>query len=94
MLRLPDWLFKVLARRMLAIDPAARSSMWDDLQHRRPTEIDELQGAILRLVDKAGTSAPLIKRVIALVRRAEQEQPGSPSLTPDAIMPGKTTESR
>jgi 2-dehydropantoate 2-reductase len=85
-LRLPDWLFKVLARRMLAIDPEARSSMWDDLQRGRPTEIDELQGAILRLADKAGTRAPLIKRVTALVRKAEQERRGSPGLTPEAIM--------
>lgn len=85
-LRLPDWLFKILARRMFAIDPEARSSMWDDLQRGRPTEIDELQGAILRLADKAGTPAPLIKRVTALVRKAEQERRGSPGLTPEAIM--------
>ena len=52
-LRLPDWLFRLVARRMLAIDPAARSSMWEDLAARRPTEIDYLQGAILALADKA-----------------------------------------
>ncbi|MCV3206399.1 2-dehydropantoate 2-reductase [Mesorhizobium sp. YC-39] len=92
-LRLPDWLFKVLARRMLAIDAAARSSMWDDLQHGRATEIDELQGAILRLADKAGTPTPLIKRITALVREAEQEKHGSPGLTPDAIMPAKAAQS-
>lgn len=87
-LRLPDWLFKILARRMLAIDPEARSSMWDDLQRGRPTEIDELQGAILRLANEAGTPAPLIKRVTALVRKAEQEKRGSPGLTPEAISAG------
>jgi 2-dehydropantoate 2-reductase len=84
-LRLPDWLFRLLARRMLAIDPEARSSMWDDLQRGRATEIDELQGAILRLAEKAGTSAPLTKRVAALVRTAEQEKHGSPSLTPGQV---------
>jgi 2-dehydropantoate 2-reductase len=84
-LRLPDWLFKVLARRMLAIDPKARSSMWDDLQRGRPTEIDDLQGAILRLADRAGTPAPLIERITTLVRKAEQEGRGSPGLTPEAI---------
>ncbi|PTE10692.1 2-dehydropantoate 2-reductase [Mesorhizobium helmanticense] len=93
-LRLPDWLFKVLARRMLAIDPAARSSMWDDLQHGRPTEIDELQGAILRLAHKAGTRAPLLEQVTALVREAEREKQGSPGLTPDAIMRAKAAQSR
>ncbi|PDQ22672.1 2-dehydropantoate 2-reductase [Mesorhizobium sanjuanii] len=84
-LRLPDWLFKVLARRMLAIDAAARSSMWDDLQRGRPTEIDELQGAILRLADKAGTRAPLVKRITVLMREAEAKQRGSPGLEPEQV---------
>jgi 2-dehydropantoate 2-reductase len=72
---------------MLAIDPQARSSMWDDLQRGRPTEIAELQGAILRLAERAGTAAPLMKRIMALVRQAEQEKRGSPGLKPEAIGP-------
>ncbi|CAN7147490.1 2-dehydropantoate 2-reductase [Mesorhizobium caraganae] len=85
LLRLPDWLFRLVARRMLAIDPQARSSMWDDLQRGRPTEIGELQGTVLSLAEKAGTPAPLLKRVIALVRQAEREKRGSPGLTPEAV---------
>lgn len=84
-LRLPDWLFKLLARRMLAIDPQARSSMWDDLQRGRPTEIDDLQGAILRLAEKAGTPAPVVERVIALVHEAETGVRGSPGLAPELV---------
>jgi len=84
-LRLPDWLFKLLARRMLAIDPEARSSMWDDLQRGRPTEIDDLQGAVLRLAEKAGTPAPITRRVAALVRQAEADKRGAPGLSPDAV---------
>jgi len=84
-LRLPDWLFRLLARRMLAIDPQARSSMWDDLQRGRPTEIDELQGAVLSLAEKAGTPAPVLKRVTALVREAEARRPGSPGLAPEQV---------
>ncbi|TPM40108.1 2-dehydropantoate 2-reductase [Mesorhizobium sp. B2-3-4] len=84
-LRLPDWLFKLLARRMLAIDPEARSSMWDDLQRGRPTEIDDLQGAVLRLAEKAGTPAPTIQRISALVRAAEAERLGSPGLVPEKL---------
>ncbi|WP_192249288.1 2-dehydropantoate 2-reductase [Mesorhizobium silamurunense] len=87
-LRLPDWLFKLLARRMLAIDPNARSSMWDDLQRGRPTEIDELQGAILRLAQKTGVAVPLTKRIIALVRQAEADKRGPPGLGPDAVTGG------
>jgi 2-dehydropantoate 2-reductase len=85
LLRLPDWLFRLVARRMLAIDPQARSSMWDDLQRGRPTEIGDLQGAVLSLAEKAGTPAPLLKRVAALVRQAEREKRGSPGLTPEAV---------
>jgi 2-dehydropantoate 2-reductase len=84
-LRLPDWLFRTVARRMLAIDPQARSSMWEDLQRRRPTETDYLQGAILRLGQKSGMRAPLTERIIALVRQAEAAGAGSPRLTPDKI---------
>lgn len=83
-LSLPDWLFRLLARRMLAIDPEARSSMWDDLQRGRRTEIDELQGAILRLANQAGTQAPTIKRIAGLVREAETGRRGS-RLTPEQV---------
>ncbi|KAA3450182.1 2-dehydropantoate 2-reductase [Mesorhizobium sp. SARCC-RB16n] len=85
-LKLPDWLFKLLARRMLAIDPEARSSMWDDLRRGRPTEINDLQGAVLRLAEKAGTSAPTVQRISALVRAAEAERLGSPGLAPEKVL--------
>ena len=55
---------------MLAIDPLARSSMWDDLARGRPTEIDDLQGAVLRLAALAGTAAPTVARVAAPSVRA------------------------
>jgi 2-dehydropantoate 2-reductase len=84
-LRLPDWLFRRLARRMLAIDPKARSSMWEDLERRRPTEIDHLQGAILALADKRGVRAPLTRRIVELVKAAEATRAGSPGLTPEQI---------
>jgi 2-dehydropantoate 2-reductase len=84
-LRLPDWLFRRLARRMLAIDPGARSSMWDDLERGRPSEIDDLQGAVLRLAALTGTAAPTVERVAALVREAESAGNGPPGLSPDAV---------
>ncbi|TKB35327.1 MAG: 2-dehydropantoate 2-reductase [Mesorhizobium sp.] len=87
-LRLPDWLFGILARRLLAIDPKARSSMWDDLHRRRPTEVDELQGAILRLAQKTGVPAPVTKRTMALVCQAEADRRGPPGLTPDDVSRG------
>jgi 2-dehydropantoate 2-reductase len=87
-LRLPDWLFRLLARRMLAIDPEARSSMWEDLRRGRATEIDELQGAVLRLAEKAGRQAPVTKRIAVLVRRAERRGRGSPGLSAEEVEAG------
>lgn len=84
-LRLPDPVFRILAARMLKIDPQARSSMWEDLQQRRRTEIDYLQGAIVRLAAQHGRRAPLSERIAALVRAAEAAQQGSPGLQPAQI---------
>ena len=58
LLRLPNWLFTRLAARLLRIDAKARSSMWDDLQQGRVTEIDDLCGAVVRLAAKHGVAAP------------------------------------
>lgn len=84
-LALPDWLFRRLARRMLAIDPQARSSMWEDLKRGRPTEIDALQGTVLRLAESAGTPAPLTKRVTERIRAAERHGAGPPGLDAGAV---------
>ncbi|RUW24022.1 2-dehydropantoate 2-reductase [Mesorhizobium sp. M4B.F.Ca.ET.215.01.1.1] len=88
-LGLPDWLFRRLARRMLAIDPEARSSMWDDLRRGRPTEIGELQGAVLALAERSGVPAPMTERVAALVREAEAARRGPPGLAPEAVRPDR-----
>jgi 2-dehydropantoate 2-reductase len=84
-LKLPDWLFRRVAASMLAIDPEARSSMWEDLEARRPTEIDHLQGAILALAAKTGVRAPLTERIVRLVKEAEAARVGSPRLTPERV---------
>ncbi len=89
-LRLPDWAFKLVARPMVKIDPEARSSMWEDLQNRRRTEIDYLQGAIIDLAQRRGMATPLSRRVVALVKNAEQERRGPPGLTPDQIRVGNS----
>lgn len=87
-LRLPNALFRVVARAMLAIDPSARSSMWDDLQRRRPTEIANLQGAVIALAAKTGTPVPVNARVRDLVRAAESSGKGAPGLAPDDVAGG------
>lgn len=71
LLELPDPLFRRLAARMLAIDPLARSSTWEDLRAGRPTEVGELQGEVVALAQAHGLEAPVNARLLALVREAE-----------------------
>lgn len=70
-LRLPDFVFTRLAGKMLAIDPQARSSTWEDLEAGRTTEVDYLNGEIVRLAERVGRRAPVNARLVALVRDAE-----------------------
>jgi 2-dehydropantoate 2-reductase len=70
LLRLPTPLFRIVAARMLRIDPKARSSMADDLQLGRPTEIDALCGAVVELAREHGVDAPLNRRMVDLVKAA------------------------
>jgi 2-dehydropantoate 2-reductase len=76
LLCLPDAAFKRVAAAMLRIDPEARSSMWEDLQAGRRTEVDYLNGAVVKLAESLGRAAPANRRMIELIRHAESgEQP-------------------
>ncbi|HEV2611954.1 MAG TPA: 2-dehydropantoate 2-reductase [Noviherbaspirillum sp.] len=82
-MRLPDPFFKRLAAAMLRIDPQARSSMWEDLQAGRRTEVDYLNGAVLKLAQSRGRDAPANRRVVDLIRAAESGE--HQSLDGDAL---------
>ena len=74
LLNLPNWLFTRLAARMLRMDASARSSMWEDLQQGRTTEIDDLCGAVVRLAGQHGLSAPRNAAISALVTAHKKGQ--------------------
>ena len=84
LLSLPNPLFKLLSRKMLAIDPLARSSMQDDLIAGRPTEVDWINGEVLKLAEQCGRQAPINARLIALIKQAEKSSP-SFSMSADAL---------
>jgi 2-dehydropantoate 2-reductase len=86
LLRLPDVLFRLLMRRGVQIDAAARSSMWEDLERRRPTEIAELQGAIISRAAALGLPAPVNSAIADAVRAAGTAGAGSPSLDPEVLL--------
>jgi 2-dehydropantoate 2-reductase len=71
LLTVPDPVFRLLGSRVVAIDPAARSSMWADLDAGRPTEIDYLQGEVVALAEQLGKDAPINRALARLVREAE-----------------------
>jgi 2-dehydropantoate 2-reductase len=73
-LRLPDFIFKRLASSMLKIDEQARSSMWEDLQHKRTTEVNAINGAVVDLAQQLGIQAPLNARMVSLIQDAESGQ--------------------
>jgi 2-dehydropantoate 2-reductase len=84
-LSVPDALFERLGRAMLTIDPLARSSMSDDLAAGRATEIDWINGEVVRLAQRLGRTAPVNERLCELVREAERSDV-RPSWSGEALL--------
>lgn len=72
-LKLPNPIFKIISKKMLAIDPLARSSMADDLMVGRKTEIDWINGEVVNLARQLNLTAPINQKLIELVKQAEAE---------------------
>ncbi|MDB4947069.1 MAG: 2-dehydropantoate 2-reductase [Labilithrix sp.] len=85
LLRLPAPLLRVVASAQLKVDAEARSSMWEDLVRGRDTEIDYLNGEIVKLAKQHGLRAPRNERVVALVHEVERRRAGSPKLDAAAL---------
>jgi 2-dehydropantoate 2-reductase len=67
----PDFLFKRIVLKRQRIDASARSSMADDFAAGRPTEIDFLNGEVVRLAHRLRRRAPVNEAIVSLVRQAE-----------------------
>jgi len=67
----PDWLFNNVFLKLQKIDARARSSMADDLASGRRTEVDYINGELVRLADKLGADAPVNRKIVELIRQAE-----------------------
>ncbi|XDD52070.1 2-dehydropantoate 2-reductase [Leptospira sp. WS92.C1] len=83
-LNLPDFLFFRIASGMVKIDPQARSSMWEDLVKKRPTEIDSLNGELIKLADIMNHPAPLNRGILKMIKEAESN-PEILNLTPEDL---------
>lgn len=83
-LPLPDPVFRALAAPMIRIDPAARSSMADDLMRARRTEVRDINGEVVALGAHVGVPTPVNAALVRLVEAAEGH--GRPRLTADALL--------
>ena len=82
-LRLPNFLLLRIAKKMMTIDPQARSSTLQDLDRGVPTEIDDLNGQIVQFAEQAGTSAPANRAIYERVKYLEKN-PGA-YLSPEEL---------
>ncbi len=71
-LSLPSFIYKRITKKVLAIDPTVRSSMWWDLSQGKKTEIDHLNGAVVRAGEKLGIPCPANTNIIRLVKKMEE----------------------
>jgi len=78
----PDWIFNNVFLKRWKIDAKARSSMADDLAAGRKTEIDYLNGELVRLAERLQRTAPVNRSIVELVRKAEA---GAEPLSPKAL---------
>ena len=72
-LRLPNVAYRIIMQVIVKIDAKARSSMLDDLEAGRASEIDYLQGEIVKRASAAGILAPKNATVLAAVKQAFSE---------------------
>jgi len=77
-LSLPTGVLRLILRAQLRVDPQARSSMWEDLSRNRLTEVDELNGEIVKLAERIGLDAPLNRRIVEVIHGIEKNRSGSP----------------
>ena len=85
-LKLPTLIVRLVLRAQLEVDPESRASMYQDLERGRKTEVDLLNGEIVRLAEACGVEAPLNRRIVALVHEAEDAGKGCPHLDADVLL--------
>lgn len=84
-LRLPNWAYRLIMQLIVKIDAKARSSMLDDLEDGRVSEIAYLQGEIVKKAETANMNAPCNTAILAAVLTAF-EAGGSPKMSGAQIL--------
>jgi 2-dehydropantoate 2-reductase len=86
----PDWLFNNVFLKSWKIDASARSSMADDLAAGRKTEIEYLNGELVRLAQRLGMDAPVNRAIVTLIHWAEAgAKPFAPAALRREVLRGR-----
>jgi 2-dehydropantoate 2-reductase len=75
LLPLPNAIVLRVAKSMIEIDPGARSSTLQDLERGRPTEIDALNGELVRLAELHRLPCPVHRWIVEQIHRMEGQSP-------------------
>lgn len=71
MLRAPNWLFNQVVLKRQNLDPTSMTSMASDLAAGRPTEVDVINGEIIRIGHSNGVATPVNAALSELVNAVE-----------------------
>jgi len=63
-----------------------RCVQYQDLKHKRKTEIDLLNGVVVELGKKTSIPTPINEKIIKLIKEAEQAGQGSPCIKADDLL--------
>ena len=63
----------IIGSHLIGIKKDARNSMWQSLSKRKRTEIDFINGEIIFLAEKHKMHAPINKKIVELIKKAEQQ---------------------
>ena len=85
LLQMPNFLVMLVARKMVSLDPSARSSTLQDLDAGKPTEIGDLNGAIADLARAHGLRAPANQTITELIRELETAERPLTFIEPSAL---------
>jgi 2-dehydropantoate 2-reductase len=86
----PDWLFNSVFLKAWKIDAKARSSMADDLAAGRKTEVEYINGELVRLAEQLGTQAPINRAIVSLIHWAEAgAKPWAPAALRKEVLGGR-----
>ena len=68
---LPPLILK-MGSYFMGIKEGARNSMWQSLSRGKPTEIDYINGEIVKLAQQHNIKAPINQKLVDLIKKAEQ----------------------